>query len=218
MKHFINLFALIVFSFDIHAEGNSYINYLHIHELVRETGAENTRQETIRNNQSVVGVAETNNKKGLDYFKEKYKTARSRLNSLGLIIEAGSFLTEAYPLFKSIKSTQESIVELVVNNPEYALVAAKSEIVFVEKAESLIRFLTGLAVSVGDLNKMETSDRKILFDFATSELRQLDGQAYTLLVTLNQLEMTNGNFLDFSSWVNEDKDIIKEIMTNIEAL
>ena len=217
MKYTICLLLVWVFVPKLEAFSGGFINYFHIHELVKETRAENTRQKSIKTKQTVVGANEENNKKQLGYFQDKYSTVKSRLNSLGIIIDAATFLSEVIPLLNSIKETQGKIVQLVTDNPEFALIAANGEKAFIDKAESVVRLYTGLSVSVGELNKMEIADRKMLLDFSLAELRNLDGQAFLLLASLRQMSMTRVNPLSFT-WVNQDKQIIEEILTNTKNL
>ena len=208
MKYIICFLLVWILVPKLEAFSGGFINYFHIHELVKETRAENTRQKSIKTKQTVVGANEENNKKQLGYFQDKYSTVKSRLNSLGIIIDAATFLSEVLPLLNSIKETQGKIVQLVTDNPEFALI---------DKAESVVRLYTGLSVSVGELNKMEIADRKMLLDFSLAELRNLDGQAFLLLASLRQMSMTRVNPLSFT-WVNQDKQIIEEILTNAKSL
>ncbi|MFV0593955.1 MAG: hypothetical protein ACK5M7_21470 [Draconibacterium sp.] len=217
MKYIICLLLVLVLTPKVEAFSGGFINYFHILELVKETLSEDTRQRSIKTKQAAVRVNEDNNKKQLSYFQEKYKAVKSRLNSLGIIIDAATFLSEVVPLVNSIKETQSKIVQMVTQNPEFALIAAQGEKLFIEKAVSVVRLYTGLSLSLGELNKMEVSDRKILLDFSIAELQELDGQAFLLAASLRQMVMTKVNLLSFA-WVNQDKQLIEEILSNAKKL
>lgn len=196
---------------------NKYICYPMIHAQVQCSLEEHDRQLNIKYNQATVGVEEAVNKEELNSFQKTYQKVKSRLNSLGLIIEGGKFIMETIPLFNSIKKTQSEIFDLVADHPKFIPFAVQSEVEFVDKANSVIRLITGLVLSIGDLNQMEASDRKILLDFAVDELRMLDGQSFILRSSLQRKIMTESLAIAaFADWINQDKRIIDEIMSNIK--
>src|SRR5690554_4621491 len=62
--------------------------------------------------------------------------------------------------------------------------AVEAEKSFVQKSESLLRYLVGLTAVIGDLNQMANSDRRILYQHIIDELTAINrisrGMAYSL--------------------------------------
>lgn len=209
--------TFVLFLKDTHAK--SWICYQLIHTEVDNTLKEYGRQKKIKSNQELVGAQEKINKEKTGFFQEQYERIRSRLNSVGLLIEAGVLSLQAYPVLQEIRKTQSDIVDVVSNSPSLAFLAFESEAEITDKALSVIRFMTGIVISYGDINQMKPSDRKMLLDHAMSELQAINTNSYLLLSTLrrakHQQNMGNSKFAD---WINEDQKIIRDILIKAKAL
>ena len=87
-----------------------------------------------------------------------------------------------------------------------------------EKAVQLARYLTGLFISIGDLNQMKASDRRILYGHVLHELRKIAGASRGLAATMYY--STRKKLLDslnpFSGYINEDKRVVDNILTQLE--
>ncbi|MBW8323683.1 MAG: hypothetical protein K0M50_02860 [Prolixibacteraceae bacterium] len=205
----------VLFSFQLFGQGKGYINYLLIHTEVNNSRKEHEIQKKAKNNEALVMANESVNKKTTSEFQEKYKKVKSRLNSLGILIDGAKFLYDAIPLVSSIKDSQEQIFEMVKDHPKFIPIAILGEEEFIIKASSVVTFIAGLCLSVGDLNQMEPANRKILLDFAISELRHLDGMCLILKHSLNtRIIMDNAGLL--KNWVTPDKKIVDDILRNIK--
>jgi hypothetical protein len=201
-------------------DGNakSWICYQLIHTEVDNTLKEHKRQRKIRTNQGLVGTQEEINKEKMGFFREKYEKIRSRLNSVGLLIEAGFVSLEAYPVLEQILETQRDIFDVVSNAPKLTFIAFESETEITDKAMSIVRFITGIVISYGDINQMKPSDRKMLLDHAMNELQTVNRKSYLLLLTLRrakqQQSLTDNHF---ASWINQDQKIIQDIVAKAKT-
>ena len=69
MKYIICFLLVWVLVPKLEAFSGGFINYFHIHELVKETRAENTRQKSIKTKQTVVGRMKRIIRNNLDTFR-----------------------------------------------------------------------------------------------------------------------------------------------------
>ena len=96
----------------------------------------------------------------------------------------------------------------------------QTEVEFVEKAQSLLGYVTGLSLSIGDVNQMKASDRKLLFDYVVSELskiQELSGNMLNLL-QYNNLAAVIKALDPFQNFISQDKSMINNIISNAKYL
>src|ERR1700761_4003251 len=149
-----------------------------------------------------------------------YRTLQNRYNTLGTAINIADIGIYATPEVKQIVSYQAQIIGLVEKNPAIAFLGYQTEIEFVEKAEGLIGYITGLTLSIGDVNQMKASDRKLLFDYVLRQLSQLQELSGSLV---NTLTYSNLNTLlrsvnPFQDYVDADKAMANNILQNAKYL
>ena len=196
------------------------LNIPAIHQLVSYSKSENSLQNDARSKQAVVNANEAGNKTLLTKLKNTYRTLQQRYNTLGTAISAANIGIQATPMVNRIISNQEQLYQLANQNPAIIPLAYQTEIEFVDKAHSLVNYLIGLSASIGDVNQMKLSDRKMLFDFILSELSNIqvlsgnlvNSAAYanrsTLLRSLNPVQ----------GYIDQDKAIVGDIINNAKYL
>ncbi len=209
----------VAFIFSLEANAKSWICYNLIHTQVDNTLDENKIQKKVRNNQGLLGVQHEINKERMGAFQKQFSKIRQRLNTVGLLIDAGFMALEVYPVLQNIEDTQADIFDIVTDSPKLLTIAVESEAEVVNKALSVVRFIAGIILSVGDINQMKPGDRKMLLEHAVNELKVIDSQSYVLLSTLRRVKREEKwKNASFASWVNKDQDIIREIINDTKAL
>jgi len=126
----------------------------------------------------------------------------------------------AEPMVKQIVNYQGQIVGLAEKNPAGAALGLATEIEFVEKAEALTGYVTGLTLSIGDVNQMKASDRKLLFDYVIiqlSKLQELSGNLVNTL-TYSNLNTLLRSINPFQSYIDADKSMAESIIQNAKYL
>lgn len=212
-------FLVMLLAVQLNCLATTYINYLMMNTAIKHSLEENSRQKQLRSNQATATGMEEMNREKLDSFRQLYRRVEARMNSLGLLIDAGILAEQALPLVRSIKTSQSELLLLLTGHPSLLLSAAKVEVELAEKAVSILGYMTGILLTYGEINRMKPSDRKLLLNFARDELRALDGQSYRLLSTLRRsLALKSSGISSFSAWVNEDKKLIQSILNNVNAL
>ncbi len=196
-----------------------YISYYLIHTGIDHSLKEHDRQTSTHNQQTLVTTMEQTNRSETNKLKTTYNKMILRLNTLGLVIDATFLAQEAYPTVNTIIRTQRIIVEQVADYPKLIPFAVKSEIQMIQKASSLINYMVGLSLSLGDLNAIKAGDRKLLLNHALNELRAVAGMSYKMLSTIRGIILSDKlRKARFSRWVNREKDLITSIIRNAKKL
>jgi len=196
------------------------LNIPAIHQLVSYSKSENNLQNDARSKQAVVSTNEAGNKTLLTKLKNTYRTLQQRYNTLGTAISAANIDIQATPMVNRIISNQEQLYRLANSNPAIIPLAYQTEIEFVDKAHSLVNYLIGLSASIGDVNQMKLSDRKMLFDFILTELSNIQNLSGNLV---NSVAYANRSALlrslnPVQDYIDQDKAIVGDIITNAKYL
>jgi len=218
MRILLTLFALI-FSLSAFAQ-QSTIDIVGMHQLIDESKSENQKQVTAKNQQAVNTTNEAANMTLLAKLKNTYRTLQQRYNTLGTAITVADIGLEGEPMVKQIINYQGQIIALAEKNPAIIALGYQTEIEFAEKAESLIGYVAGLTLSIGDVNQMKASDRKMLFDYVIQQLSVIQELAGNMLNLLqyNNLAAVLKALDPFQTFIDQDKSIAKDIIQNAKYL
>jgi hypothetical protein len=216
---FLCLIATFSFSLSGFAQ-HSTIDIAGMHQLINQSKSEHTKQVEARNNQATVTANEQANLTLLTKMKNMYRTLQNRYNALGTAINIADIGIYATPEVRQIVSYQAQILRLVQKNPALAVLGYRTEIEFVEKAQGLIGYITGLTLSIGDVNQMKASDRKLLFDYVLmqlSEIQELSGKLVNTLTYSNQNSLLR-SINPFQDYIDRDKEVAESIIQNAKYL
>lgn len=188
-----------------------------IHQLVSESKSEHSRQDEAKNKQAVTSANEEVNRGQMNKLKTKYRELQSRFHTVGLAIDAAQIGLEASPVVSEIIRQQALIYQLASDNPVMIALAIDAEHDMADRARMLANYIAGLALSIGDLNQMKASDRKILFSHALTELRLIEGASKGLAVAIIQA-VRKRSLNPFADFINEDKRMVDDILRNAKIL
>lgn len=214
MKGTITLICLL---FGLLQNAFCQLNVQLIHQLVSESKSEHSRQDEAKNKQAVTSANEEVNKTQMSKLKTKYRELQKRFHTVGLAIDATQIGLEASPVVSEIIRQQGIIYQLASDNPILIALAFQAEKDLAGRARMLANYIFGLALSIGDINQMKASDRKILFSHALTELRLIEGASKGLAVSM--LQATYKRSLNpFADFVNQDKQLVDDIIRNAAIL
>ncbi len=218
MKLLLTLFALS-FALSAVAQENT-IDIVGMHQLIDESKSEHKVQVDAKNQQAVNTTNEAANMTLLAKLKDTYRTLQHRYNTLGTAITVADIGLEGEPMVRQIINYQGQIMELAEKNPAIIALGYQTEIEFAEKAESLIGYVAGLTLSIGDVNQMKASDRKMLFDYVIQQLSRIQELAGNMLNLLqyNNLAAVLKALNPFQTFIDQDKSIAKDIIQNAKYL
>lgn len=191
-----------------------------IHQLVAESQSENKLQVKARDQQAAVDANEQANLTLLDKLKKTYRELQQRYNTLGTAINLADIGVSASPMVSRIVSNQAQIIQLAQKNPALIAIGYQSELQFVTQAKDLLGYVAGLTLSLGDVNQMRASDRKILFDYVLSELstiQNLSGNMLSLMQYSNLAALLKAAN-PFQNFIDADISIGKDIIQNAKYL
>lgn len=218
MKRILTILFL-AFSFPVFAQQKT-LDIASMHLLIDESIDDNKQQVKAKNQQIAASANEQANLTLLDKLKVKYRQLQQRYNTLGTAINVADIGIYATPMVKRIVSNQAQIIQLTEKNPALIALGYQTEIEFAEKAKDLAGYVAGLTLSIGDVNQMKASDRKLLFDFVISELSNIQDLSSTMVnnlqyATLKDLLKAANPFQNF---INSDISISKDIIQNAKYL
>lgn len=180
---------------------------------------ENERQKDMQKKQLTNLASETTNRHQWAHYKEKMDKIQKRLNSASLAIQA---LPSAYKITKeitAIHTLQEKIYNELSTAPFDVMYVLAGQTEFVKKANETLLLMAGIILSYGTVNQMERAERKILLDFVAQEFKSIRINSYTTWTTLRNMKSRkkyNSNLIH--QWVQKDKVLIKQIITNANNL
>ena len=187
-------------------------------QLINDSKNENKLQVSNKNSQAV--VTEAANTTMLEKLKNSYRTLQHRYNVLGSAINAVQIGLQATPMVQNIIEDQYSVIELARGQPILVFIAYRTELEFVEEAKSMLGYMLGLTLSLGDINQMKQSDRQLLFNYLLQELNTVENLSR---LTLNAMRysLAKGLFSSlnpFQSYITKDKEMAGQIISNFKAL
>lgn len=194
------------------------VNVALLHQLVDESKSEYNLQKEAKSNQVKNTVNEEVNNNLINSVKEKYRRVQERFAKLSIVIDAIGIGATAEPLVNSIIDNQQHIVYYCSQDPTLLLFAIEAEKIFVDRSYSLLNYLLGLSASIGEVNQMKVSERRILFQHIIDELKEINGLSYTTSKSLqHHLERRLGvnPFLDY---VATERALVEEIIRNAKTL
>ncbi|MES2446610.1 MAG: hypothetical protein V4546_05475 [Bacteroidota bacterium] len=217
MKQLI-IFLLILLG--VVREGSAQVNVELLHQLVSESKSEHSRQNDAKNKQMVTTANEEVNRSEMGKLKAKYRELQSRFQTLGLAIDAVQIGLQASPVITEIIRQQGLIFQLAGNDPLLITLAYNAEIDMADQAYLLSNYMYGLSISVGDLNQMKASDRKILFGHIVTELQRIAGASRGLAAAMSYASRKKAlqSLNPFGDFINEDKRLIDDILRKADIL
>ncbi|TSJ39718.1 hypothetical protein FO440_18445 [Mucilaginibacter corticis] len=198
----------------------STLDIASMHLLIDQSIDENKQQVKAKNQQITAAANEQANLTLLDKLKLRYRQLQQRYNALGTAINVADIDIYATPMVNRIISNQAAIIKLAEKNPALIALGLQTEIEFAGCARDLAGYIAGLTISIGDVNQLKASDRKLLFEYVLSELSRIQDISGTLVnnlqyATLSDLLKAANPFQNF---VNADRTISKEIIQNAKYL
>jgi hypothetical protein len=191
-----------------------------LHQLVDESESENKLQVKAKNQQAIATANEQANLTLLTKMKNMYRILQQRYNTLGTAINIADIGIYATPMVSRIVSNQAQIIQLVQKNPALIAIGYQSALQFTTQAKSLVAYVTGLTLSLGDVNQMKASDRKMLFDYVISELSNIQNLSGNMLGMMQYSSLASllraAN--PFQNFIDADKSIGSEIIQNAKYL
>lgn len=189
-----------------------------LHQLVGNSKTEHAKQTDAKTSQAKATANEALNRSLAQQVTSKYRTLQSRYAKMTIIFDAANIGIEAMPLVKDIIRNQQRIIVCVQKDPALAFLALQTETDFIKRTNSLVDYLLGLCLSIGDVNQMKASDRRILFNFVIDELRSISFVSGGLARSLQETAFKTTGADPFLDYINQEERQVKDIIKKYKAL
>lgn len=213
------LLPLLIVAFFVNlSQSAAQINVALLHQLVEESKSEYNLQKEAKATQGRNAVHEEVNKNLITTVKENYRTVQERFAKLSILIDAFGIGATAQPLVNSIIDNQQQILFYCSKSPDLVPFAIETEKVFVQRSYSLLNYLVGLSASIGAVNQMNVSDRRILFQHIIDELREINGLSYTVSKSLQNHIQRKRGVNPYLAYVATEMALVEQIIRNAKIL
>lgn len=190
-----------------------------LHQLVDNNKSEYSRQITLRDKHATSSALEELNLNQTKRLKNTYQDLKKKFSTVGMAMEGLQIGLEALPVLKQISADQLTIVFICQSRPVLAVLAVDTQTELVDRAQLLLRYIYGLALSSGNLGAMSRSDRAMLTDFVVTELKSisllLSGLKKSLKALNSRDAKTTAGFMDM---LQRDKQISQDILLKVKQL
>ncbi|MDR7693399.1 hypothetical protein RIU14_01250 [Riemerella anatipestifer] len=194
------------------------VSFPMMNQEIRHSMQEHDRQVEMKNKQHNNLGTEVVNKKQWSKFKQTTAKIQDRLRLVDFALQAIPTGIVISREAKEIEKNQQRILEEIKTAPYAIVVALPKQIEFVDDLQMVVRLLTGIVVSYGAINQMERAERKILLDYALSEVERLNSQSFFLLTTIrNTKEKFERNKSLLGYYINADRQIVEDIINNVKT-
>lgn len=210
------IFSSVLFLLAFRSYGQ--LNVPLLHQLVESNKTEYGKQIDAKNQQAKNTAIESTNKSLMTSVKNRYRTLQERFAKMSIIFDAVNIGVSATPLVREIIKEQQKIVVYSQSDPLLIPIALDSEVIFVQKANSLVNYLIGLCAVIGDVNQMKVSDRRILFQHILDELRTISYLSGGVARTLQASVLKKRGTDPFSDYINREETLVNDIMNNVKIL
>ena len=195
-----------------------YVSFPMMNIEINSTMKEHDRQKEMRKNQLANATVETANRTQWNGFKDKVTKIQDRLRIVSFAIQAIPTGIAMNREITKIIQNQTAIVNEIETAPLSIIAVLPSQVQFVDDLQMVTRLIIGIVASYGAMNQMEKSERKILLDYALSEVKTLSRNSTHMLLKIRDIKAkVLRNKRAFQYYVNRDKQVVENIMNQIKS-
>ena len=196
-----------------------YVSFPMMNIEINSTMKEHDRQKEMQKNQLANATVETANRAQWNGFKDKVTKIQDRLRIVSFAIQAIPTGIAVNREITKIIQNQTAIVNEIETAPLSIIAVLPSQVQFVDDLQMVTRLIMGIVASYGAINQMEKSERKILLDYALSEVKTLSRNSTHMLLKIRDIKAkVLRNKRAFQYYVNRDKQVVENIMNQIKSL
>lgn len=146
-------------------------------------------------------------------FKQLTDSINRRLTSAAIVLSDAEVALEIYTALDDIYRYQSESMQIAYQYPFTIPTIIDYEKGLYSRAEDLSLFTTMVVLSYGEVSKMKTSDRKLIYNDVRDKLNALSFQCFSLYVTMQEIETVETiKKMQPANWVNKDKEVANDIL------
>ncbi len=194
---------------------NTYVDVLMMNYDIKHTVKEHDRQKDMKSNEDKNLGLELINKEQWEKLEDKVKKIQKRLSVVDVALQAiplGSTIVEKT---KTIKDNETQILNEIQELPLSLVVVLKQEVNFIYNFQMTLRLIVGIVASVGAINQMEKAERKIIMNYAIQEVEKLEKESFSMLYLIRDFKSKMKQQGGWTSYINQDKLLVEEIINKI---
>lgn len=217
-KKFLLLIYLLLAAF--YCQGKDYyVSFWMMNSEIKNSLKENERQKELKKNEDSNLALETSNQKQWSKLRKTVKKIQDRLAIVDFALQSIPTGVVISRKFGEIKRTQENIIREMNTLTPALFKVFRREVKFVNDLQMVARLMVGIVASYGAINQMERAERKILLDYALEEVDKLkSNSSYTLFLIREAKYNLKMSRMKFNYYVNRDKQLVKDIITDIKKI
>lgn len=176
---------------------------------------ENNQLTDMKHNQSKIIAAQTATTALVNKMNTLQQKTLNGLQQVSTAVRNAYQIVLSYQIISKIYDYQSKMLAECVKDPLASLLAYRIEKEMVDKALGYYNQIATLILASGKDNLMDTGERCKLLDNIVNRLQVLEGYSFNCYYTVH-LAVLNGVFKSlnpFSTYTNNDKRIINQIMT-----
>ena len=195
------------------------VSFPMLNQQIRSQLEEHERQSKLLETQNQSLVLEHSNSKEWDEYQAKSSKILKRLTTAENWMQTSAYAYEVLERGKRIAKIEDKLFLELKEAPYLIPDILKEKVQWTKDFESLLRYLLGLSLTLGEINQIERADRKILFDFALEELSQLESKSNYLLFTVRETrQKVEIRKSLFRYYVARDKNLVQSIINQLKTL
>ncbi|MEO8870200.1 MAG: hypothetical protein ABI357_05150 [Granulicella sp.] len=176
---------------------------------------ENNQLTDMKHNQSKIIAAQTSTTALVNKINTLQQKTLDGLQQVSTAVRNAYQIVLSYQIISKIYDYQSKMLAECVKDPLASLLAYKIEKEMIDKSLGYYNQIATLILASGKDNLMDTGERCKLLDNIVNSLQVLEGYSFNCYYTVH-LAVLNGVFKSlnpFSTYTNNDKRIINQIMT-----
>jgi hypothetical protein len=153
--------------------------------------------------------------------KNEFKNLSDKINqrlTQAFIVEADIVtLYHIQQAFQQMYDYQSKSINIATNYPFAIPVVINKEEKIINDAYNLLLFVEAMIQTYGEVNKMKTSQRQIIYREISTQLQLLTGQCYSLYNTMKMIQ--SGSLFSNAKpvqYFNRDKQLTKDILKQLK--
>lgn len=215
-----NLLLIFTFNICLLQLSKAQLNIELIHQLVAHSKQEYDKQQTLRSTQIVTTTNQEINSQQTATLKSRYREINRRFQVLGTALLILNTSMESSRLVEQITKEQLRILHYVQDDPSMLILAVNAQGELIHRAQQLAKYILGLMLTIGEINQMKQSDRRIFYAHVITELKNILSISRSLANSMyyaSELKKVKSQSA-FSDFINEDKRIVDRILSKIKIL
>ena len=217
MKSLIKIFFCIIFSL-LWRAGEAQANYWNMpltETMISHNQTNYSDNKTAAANQALLTTSEAGVQAQKNQCKKLMDSLDKRLNEAYIVIADIVTAAKIAQAMQDIYEYQSEAVGLATQHPVGIFLYYNNEATIITDMENMYKLVTLIIISYGDINKLNVTDRKIIYTQVYGQMNYLRNKCQVLVQLLKEIQFSD-LYKNTNAWqfVNQDGDKVKSILND----